>query len=186
MRPQPNRLPTRLGVAAAAFLIAGAALPAAATADPISSVVVFGDSSSDLGSQGLARRPTNLGQMWSERLAGNLGLTSTLAREFQITPAGELKILKPGGANYAVNGSTVLDFDCCISLSQQIDFFVEDRKRFKGDELVFLYFDRNDVETAFGDGLPYSASAFADEYIKQVKRLKALGARNIFAVGWEL
>lgn len=173
--------------AAASALLLGAAASSTAAADPVSSLVVFGDSSSDLGSQGLERRPTNLGQMWSERLAGNLGLQMKIAREFRINAAGDgFDILKPGGSNYAVNGSTVLDFDCCLSFRQQVDFFVEDKKRFRGDEIVAVYFDRNDIETAFSEGLPYSATAFADEYVTQIKRLKTLGAKNIVAIGWDL
>lgn len=174
------------GVAASALLV-GIAASSTAAADPVSSLVVFGDSSSDLGTQGPDRRPTNLGQMWSERLAGNLGLPMKLARQVRPTADGSgFELAKPGGSNYAVNGSTVLNYDCCLSFRQQVDFFVEDKKRFRGDELVALYFDRNDVETAFTDGLPYSPEAFAAEYIAQVKRLKALGAKNIVAMGWDL
>lgn len=125
--------------------------------------------------------------MWSERLAGNLGLQLKLAREVVYDADGNaVDLRKPGGSSYAVNGSTVLDFDCCLSFRQQVDLFVEDRKRFRGDELVALWFDRNDLETAFADGAPYSVTAFADEYVAQVKRLKGLGARDIVSIGWEL
>jgi phospholipase/lecithinase/hemolysin len=174
-----------LGCGVAVSALIAAATPAAA--GPVTGLVVFGDSASDLGSQGLALRPTNQGQMWSERLAGNLGLPMKVAREFRLSPDGEtLQILKPGGSNYAVNGSTVLDFDCCLSFRQQVDFFVEDKKRFSGGEIAFVYFDRNDLEAAFSEGLPYSVEAFAGEYIAQVKRLQGLGAKNIVALGADL
>lgn len=173
------------GVAACALLAGAAVTPA--RANPVSSLVVFGDSSSDLGSLGPALRPTNKGRMWSERLADNLGLPMKSAREFRLNAAGDgFDILRPGGSSYAVNGSTVLDFDCCLSLREQIDFFVADRKQFRGDELVAIYLDRNDIETAFLEGAPYSAGAFATEYVRQVERLKSLGARNIISLGWEL
>lgn len=173
------------GVATAALVLG--AVASSAAADPVSSLVVFGDSSSDLGTQGPDRRPTNLGQMWSERLAGTLRLPMTLAREVRLNAAGDgYELAKPGGSNYAVNGSTALSFDCCLSLGQQVDFFVEDHKRFRRDALVAIWLDRNDVETAFADGLPYSAAMFADAYVDQVKRIKVLGARNLVAIGWEL
>jgi phospholipase/lecithinase/hemolysin/uncharacterized protein YhjY with autotransporter beta-barrel domain len=177
--------------AAACTLLFATLVPQASVAEPVSDVIVFGDSSADLGSQGPARRPTNLGQMWSERLARALGRTSTHARSFRINQAGTgIDIVRTGGNSYAVNGSTALPFDCCLSFAQQVDFFVQDRTRFKGDELVFTWFTRNDITTAFtdgptADGRPYSAERYAEAYAIQVDRLRGLGARNIVAFGAE-
>ncbi len=166
--------------AACALLFGSVAAPAGA-AGSVLDVIVFGDSSADLGSEGPARRPTNLGEMWSERLARAVGRSSTNARSVQINEAGTgIDIIRTGGNSYAVNGSTALPFDCCLTFAQQVDFFVQDRTRFSGNELVFTWFTRNDITTAFTDGIPadgvaYSADRYANAYATQVDRLRALG-----------
>lgn len=158
-----------------------------AHADPIGQIVVFGDSNADLGAQGPARRPTNQGQMWSERLATALGEPLSLAREIQFDANGDpVALLNRGGTSYAVNGATALSFDCCVSLGQQIDLFVADRGRFRADDLAFVWITRNDITTALPDGLPYSATLYADAFVEQIDRLRALGARNIVAFGAEI
>lgn len=176
--------------AACALLFGSVAAPAGATGSVLD-VIVFGDSSADLGSEGPARRPTNVGEMWSERLARAVGRSSTNARSFRINEAGTgIDIIRTGGNSYAVNGSTALPFECCLTFAQQVDFFVQDRTRFSGNELVFTWFTRNDITTAFTDGIPadgvaYSADRYANAYATQVDRLRALGARNIVAFGAE-
>lgn len=168
-------------------LISYSVLVLPSAADPVSNVIIFGDSNADVGSQGPFRRPTNEGQMWGERLAGTLGFQSRHAREFRINEAGDgIDVIRTGGENYAVNGATALTYDCCISLERQVDFFVEDRGRFDGNEIVFTWITRNDITTALPDGLPYSAELYADAYLGQIERLKSLGAKNIVAFGAEV
>lgn len=182
--PKPRLSPARASALALAAL--AGLMPLSSEAQQISNIVVFGDSSADLGSQGPERRPTNQGQMWSERLAEQFGKRSSMAREFRVNEAGDgVDVIRKGGNNYAVNGSTILPYDCCLTLEQQIDFFVEDRGKFDKDDLTFIWMTRNDITTAIPDGLPYSAAAYAQAHIRQVERLRSLGARNIVAFGAE-
>lgn len=177
--------------AAGCTLLLGVLAAQPGHAGDVADLIVFGDSSADLGSEGLDRRPTNNGPMWSERLAEALGKSSTFARSFTVNKdATGIDIARTGGNSYAVNGSTALKFDCCVNFEQQVDFFVQDRTRFTGKEVVFTWFTRNDITTAFADGLPvdgkpYSASRYAEAYSAQIDRLHKLGARNIVAFGAE-
>lgn len=88
--------PKLASLSAPLFLAAVAATPAPVAAQTI---VVFGDSSADLGSQGPDRRPTNRGDMWSEALAKRVGKTSTFARSLSYDADGNLISNKFTGGN---------------------------------------------------------------------------------------
>lgn len=158
------------------------------TANPASAetMYVFGDSSADVGSQGPDRRPTNKGDMWSEALAKRIGVASTRARGLSYDAAGNLVGIAPaGGTNYAINGSTAVKYPEVFSLSEQVDFFLADRKSFHPDDLSFVWITRNDITTAFFDGLDYDPNAYAAAYVDAIGRMQRAGARNIVAFGAE-
>jgi hypothetical protein len=166
MKSIPSRLhvtvrkPTR---AVRAMLFAGACISAfvvadAARAGDVSDVFVFGDSSSDLGSMGPDRRPTNQGSMWSETLADRLGLQSTTASQVTLDANGNIvAVVGTGGNNFAVNGATAVPYPGVSSFSDQVDLFAADRGRFSANDLVMTWFARNDITTAFALGVPYDA-----------------------------
>jgi phospholipase/lecithinase/hemolysin/uncharacterized protein YhjY with autotransporter beta-barrel domain len=150
------------------------------------SVVVFGDSSADLGSQGPDRRPTNKGEMWSESLAKRVGKTSTFARSLSYDANGTLTANKfTGGNSYAINGSTASRFAGVPTLSDQVNFYIQDRKTFNKDDLVFVWITRNDITSAFVDGLSYNPETYANDYVAAIKSMQTAGARNIVAFGAE-
>ena len=179
-------LPRRQLLLAAATLL-GAQVAVPAEADPIPSIVVFGDSSSDVGSEGFFRRPTNDGQMWSEALAGRLGLGSTpgFARTFD-TNGNLTGQTVTGGNNFAVNGATAVPHPGTSSFGEQVDGFVSAKGRFSRRDLVFTWFTRNEITGAADGSYIYDKSEYVTEYIKQINRLKSLGAANIVAVGAEV
>jgi uncharacterized protein YhjY with autotransporter beta-barrel domain/phospholipase/lecithinase/hemolysin len=149
-------------------------------------VIVFGDSSADLGSEGPDRRPTNLGEMWSESLAKRVGKTSTFARSLTYDPNGNLVGNKyTGGNSYAINGSTASRFAGVPTLSDQVNFYVQDRKTFNKDDLVFVWITRNDITSAFFEGSIYNPETYANDYVTAIKSMQAAGARNIVAFGAE-
>lgn len=151
-----------------------------------SDVYVFGDSSADLGSQGPDRRPTNKGEMWSETLAKRIGRTSTFARSLTYDGDGNLIANVPtGGNSYAVNGSTAQRYADVFTLSDQVDFFVQDKKKFQSDDLVFVWITRNDITSAFIDGVSYDPNAYADAFIGGIDKMQRAGARNIVSYGAE-
>lgn len=150
-----------------------------------SNVIIFGDSSADLGTFGPDTRPTNLGEMWGERFARLIGLTSESARLITPAPDGSYDVQPLGGNNYAINGSTALSFEGVFTLRDQVDFFIEDNRRFEADDLVFVWITRNDITTAAALGLDYDPQAYADAFVSEIDRMRALGARNIVSFGAE-
>jgi phospholipase/lecithinase/hemolysin/uncharacterized protein YhjY with autotransporter beta-barrel domain len=153
-----------------------------AIADSLGQVYVFGDSSADLGTQGPARRPTNLGPMWSEALGAAL--------QRPVLPAIDLTgtaIRFTGGNSYAINGSTTVRYSGVPTFADQLDLFESGGAGgFDASDLVFTWFTRNDITSAFADGLPYDPVDYADRYLDGITRLRALGARNIVAFGAEI
>jgi phospholipase/lecithinase/hemolysin/uncharacterized protein YhjY with autotransporter beta-barrel domain len=150
------------------------------------SIVVFGDSSADLGSQGASMRPTNKGEMWSEALAKRVGKTTTFARSLTYDANGDLVGNKfTGGNSYAINGSTASRFAGVPTLSDQVSFYIQDRKSFNKDDLVFVWITRNDITSAFFEGSVYKPETYANDYITAIKSMQGAGARNIVAFGAE-
>ncbi len=175
--------PKLASLSAPLFLAAVAATPA-----PVASqtIVVFGDSSADLGSQGPDRRPTNRGDMWSEALAKRVGKTSTFARSLSYDADGNLISNKfTGGNSYAINGSTASRFAGVPTLSDQVNFYIQDRKTFNKDDLVFVWITRNDITSAFLEGVPYDPETYANDYVAAIRSMQNAGARNIVAFGAE-
>jgi len=158
----------------------------AAHAEPISRFYVFGDSSSDVGSEGFARRPTNLGPSWSEAFGSRIGQTSTPAFA-RTLDAGSTLIDQRliGGNNHAVNGATAVPYPGLSSFGEQIDAFAAAQGRFGRSDLVFTWFTRNDITTGFF-GAGYDRKAYVETYVAQIARLRGLGARNLVAVGAEV
>lgn len=156
-------------------------------AGEVSNIFIFGDSSSDLGSMGPDRRPTNRGSMWGETLAGRLGLDGTTASQVTLDANGDITaIVGTGGNNFAINGATAVPYPGVSSFAQQVDLFAAGPGRFSTSDLVMTWFARNDITTAYGLGVPYDPTAYADAYVEQIGRLKALGARNLVAFGTEV
>lgn len=149
-------------------------------------IYVLGDSSADLGSFGANLRPTNAGQMWSERLAARIGLKISNARTITVDDLGNvLAVTKAGGTSYALNGATALRFDGTFTLGDEVDFLLQDRKTIGARDLTLIWISRNDITSALLEGSAFDAKAFATAYSAQVDRLRQAGARNIVAFGSE-
>ncbi len=182
----PTSPPARSGTArhglfAALALTLSCAFVPVAHANGLGQLYVFGDSSADLGTQGPDRRPSNRGPMWSEALGSALGRPSR--------PAIDLTgptIRFTGGSSYAINGSTTVRYSDAPTFADQLDLFESAVGRFAASDLIFTWFTRNDITSAFADGLPYDPVVYADRYLDGVARLRALGARNIVAFGAEV
>jgi uncharacterized protein YhjY with autotransporter beta-barrel domain len=157
---------------------------APAHAETPAAVYVLGDSSADLGAFGPDRRPTNVGQIWSERLAARLRLPMTNARLIDDT-GPVVRVTRNGGASYALNGATALPFSGVFTLRDQVDFLLQDHPRLGSGDLIMIWISRNDITTSFAEGVPYDPAAFAAAYGAQVDRLRAAGARNLVAFGAE-
>lgn len=185
---------------ATSFVVASPAL-----AEQKPNFYVFGDSGSDVGAFGfvdgsgsriVVARPTNLGNNWSESLSKRLGLTATSASAAHlidydagcgtITAGCLVGNTATGGNNYAISGATAVAYPDAFTLSDQVDFFASDHSRFNKNDLVIVSIYRNDITTAFGNGLSYDANDYASTYISQIDRMKNLGARNIVALGAEI
>lgn len=165
------------------LLATNVAVPSRALAQ---SVVVFGDSSADIGSGGPDFRPTNLGEMWSETLSRRIGKDLTNARSLTYDASDNLTgNTYTGGTSYAISGSTASRFDFPFTLSDQVSFYIQDRKTFGKDDLVFVWITRNDITQAFFEGVAYDPTAYANDYVDAINSMQAAGARNIVAFGAE-
>jgi phospholipase/lecithinase/hemolysin/uncharacterized protein YhjY with autotransporter beta-barrel domain len=161
-----------------------------ASAETISQVYTFGDSTSDVGSTGKVY--TSQGKLWIEYVGTALGYPSTFARSYSVDENNVITVTKPSGSNnnYAVGGAPIVPTaESYGSLDEQISSFVADHKRFKKNDLVFIWGGGNDLGLApRGDAGPFdyvpnNLTAFVSGYKAQIDKLQALGARNIVAFG---
>lgn len=163
---------------------------ASASAEPISQVYTFGDSTSDVGSTGKVY--TSQGKLWIDYVGTALGYPSTYARSYSVDENNVITVTKRSGSNnnYAVGGAPIVaTAESYGSLDKQISSFVEDHKRFERNDLVFIWGGGNDLGLApHGDAGPFdyvpdNLTAFVSGYKAQIDKLQALGARNIVAFG---
>jgi phospholipase/lecithinase/hemolysin len=161
-----------------------------ASAETISQVYTFGDSTSDVGSTGLVY--TSQGKLWIEYVGTALGYPSTYARSYSVDENNVITVTKRNGSNnnYAVGGAPIVPTaESYGSLDEQISSFVADHKQFKKNDLVFIWGGGNDLglapRGAAGpfDYVPNNLTAFVSGYKAQIDKLQALGARNIVAFG---
>lgn len=180
-------------LAAVLFSLAAQSAPAL----NVSSIYMFGDSGADSGSMvlpdGTRMRPINDGQLWIETVATRLGREMRPAVQLHLNDDRDLpgfEVEFAGGNNYAVGGATVARWgevtdgaQFPVTFSDQLYWFAQQHGQFAADDLVFIQFDSNDVNEARSAGVPYDPSRYAAEWLAGARGLKALGARNIVAVG---
>lgn len=173
-KSRPRRL---LGVLTAA--VATISPQSATLAQSPSQILMLGDSAADSGTYA-GERPVNQGNLWIETLAGRLGLGMSVART--ITSDG--KVVNEGGNNYAASGASVIrhmPFPV-VTFADQVAQVQQDHATIAGDALVLLQFDSNDPGYAYLLGVPYDANAYADEYLRNVRVLQEMGARDLVAM----
>lgn len=168
-----------------------AALCAAnATAETISQVYTFGDSTSDVGSTD--QKYTSQRKLWIDYVGTALGYPSTPARFYNVDENFVITVTKKSGSNnnYAVGGAPIVPvLNDYSNLPGQISAFVADHKAFKRSDLVFIWGGGNDLGLAPRgnagpfDYVPNDLNVFVTGYKTQIDRLQSLGARNIVAFG---
>ncbi|MDD2134586.1 SGNH/GDSL hydrolase family protein [Pseudomonas kurunegalensis] len=123
---------------------------------PIKKVVSFGDSLTDAGTFWF-RFTTNPGYTWAQHLALHYGqepLPNQHVISYDQVYKGIPGMDGPGGLNYAQGGARANHpysrvsqnpEGTPISAKVQVEHFLKQHQRFKGDELVTLYIGTNDV-----------------------------------------
>ena len=124
--------------------------------------------------------------MWAETFAKKIGQTSAPARLYSPEAPGVAGAVL-NGTNYAENGSQIVSPSRgARTFAEQIDYFVADNKKVNSRDVFFTWFTRNDITNAFFDGFDYSEKSYSEQYIREIRRLQTLGARNIVAFGAEV
>jgi phospholipase/lecithinase/hemolysin len=164
----------------------------------VSRIIVFGDSLSDLGTYsqiasvyGGGKFTTNPGKLWMEIIADEFRLPISANR--QEGYGNPLRLL--GGLNYAQGGARVvepmdqtLNAETARPLTEQLNYFLSEQKKFTSQDLVFIQGGANDLfaqlelvkkGTISSNQAILNMKSVAYDFVHLIGRIKEAGAKQV-------